>query len=56
MLYEWRLLTLSSAFGKTYVQDEYTLPVALRDNVDEKTYVDDALTVAASDVDETDEK
>lgn len=56
MLYEWRLLTLSSAFRKTYVQDEYALPVALRDDVDEKTYVDDALTVAASDVDETDEK
>ncbi len=56
MLYEWHLLTLSSAFKKTYAQDEYTLPVALRDDVDEKTYVDDALTVAASDVDETDEK
>lgn len=56
MLYEWRLLTLSSAFRKTYVQDEYALPVALRDDVNEKTYVDDALTVAASDVDETDEK
>ena len=56
MLYEWRLLTLSSAFGKTYVQDEYALPVALSDDVDEKTYVDDALTVAASDVDETDKK
>ena len=56
MLYEWRLLTLSSAFRKTYVQDEYALPVALSDDVDEKTYVDDALTVAASDVDETDEK
>lgn len=56
MLYEWRLFTLSSAFGKTYVQDEYALPVALSDDVDEKTYVDDALTVAASDVDETDKK
>jgi|GEM_PF-5811646 len=56
MLYEWHLLTLSSAFGKTYAQDEYTLPVALRDDVDEKNYVDDALTVAASNVDETDEK
>lgn len=56
MLYEWRLLTLSSAFRKSYVQDEYALPVALSDDVDEKTYVDDALSVAASDVDETDEK
>ena len=56
MLYEWRLLTLSSAFRKTYVQDEYALPVALSDDVEEKTYVDDALTVAASDVDETYEK
>lgn len=56
MLYEWHLLTLASAFRKTYAHDEYTLPVALRDDVDEKNYVDDALTVAASDVDETDEK
>lgn len=56
MLYEWRLLTFSSAFRKTYVQDEYALPVTFRDDVDERIYVDDALTVAASDVDETDEK